>query len=211
MENGAVGGQGIGGGARGGGNDEAVGPQVIDELPVNEEFEFDHFADGALIHHHVIQGLIDADILAVPAHHGGQYQTLIPGEAAFQQIFQATQHVVAADVGHKAQTPLIDPHQGHPEGGQLAGRIEHGTVSPQHNGQIRVLADGGEILHFPGQIAPHIAGRIALHHDHHAPLAQKTAQGTEGFGHLRTMVAPDQGNGPKSRGGADWGVMHGGN
>jgi heat-inducible transcriptional repressor len=167
-----AGGQRIGGGAGGRGDDQAVGALAGDEVAVDLDPQFDHAGGGAAVDHHVVHGQRLEHALAV-AHHAGVHQrALVFLVLAGQHGRQHGAVLVQRDVGDEAQPALVDADQGHAVAGQLAADAQHGAVAAHHQAQVAVRADGGDIQHRGVAGHARVAGGVAFHH-HLAALGRQ--------------------------------------
>ena len=217
MHDRAIGRQRVGGRTGRGGQDQPVRAQVVDEFAIDKQLEFDQAADGPLVDDHLVEGQAGGDVLAAAQHFGVEQHAVFRDEASGKQIVHARQHVVACDIGHEAQPPLVDADQRDLVPCQMAGGAEQGAVTAEHNGHIGALADGRVIAAFP---AAHVGGngigrRHCLDDDGHATPVQIPGQHAQRFGNFAAVVFADQGNGPgrrqRSFRGRNGFSIHGGN
>lgn len=180
-------------------NDQAIRTQVVDEFAIDEQLEFDHPPDRPFIHDNIVQRHVGGDFLAITDHFGRQQHALFRDEAVVQQILHARQHVLPCNIGHKTQTPLIDPDQRHAVASQAARRIEHGTVPPQHDGDIGMSPYVIETTGNPTRkidLPADMFSRLALDKNGDSSLVKIFGEAAQGFGNLQAMVLADQGDGP---------------
>ena len=95
LQNGAAGGQRIGSGAGGRGDDEAVRALGINKFAVHKHFKFNHLPRAAARQHHIVQGQRLMDGFAVARHDGFQHQAFVRQIFAGEHAGQFGEHVFA--------------------------------------------------------------------------------------------------------------------
>ncbi len=130
-DDGAVGGEVVGCGAGGGGDDDAVGAEGGDELAVDFDGEVAHAGDGALGDDDVVEGVpllngfAVADDLGV--HHAADFDlgaVVAPG-------FEGGVELGEGDLGEEAEGAEVDAEDGGGGAGEGAGCGEEGAVAAE--------------------------------------------------------------------------------
>jgi hypothetical protein len=108
------------------------------------------------------------------------------------------QHVVACDVGHEAQPPLVDADQRDLVTCQMACGVEHGAVAAEDDRHVGMRAQPGKTAACPAaqvKLRDHVARRLLLDQDRHATFVQVSGQHANRFGNIPTVVLADQRDG----------------
>ena len=145
MKQWAAGRKGVGSGAGGGGNDQAVGPLVRHKVAVHLNAQLHHARGGAPAHRHIVHGQCIKHAVAI-AHDFGMHQ------AAMVFLMLAAQHggkrflkAFKGYVSDEAQAPLVYADQRHAKAGQLSANAQHGAVASHHQPQIALGTNGRHI------------------------------------------------------------------
>ncbi len=130
-EDGAVGGQCVGGGAGGGGDDDAVGAEACDELAVELDGEFAHAGDGTFGEDDVVEGLPLAEEVAVAeelrVHEAANVNDGGAGHPGFKGVVELGEW----DLGEETEGAEVDAEDGGIGVGEGAGGGEQGAVSAE--------------------------------------------------------------------------------
>jgi len=147
-DNGAVGGEVVGGRAGWGGDDDAIGAEGGDELIIDLDGEVSHAGDGALRDDDVVEGVPLLDELSVAqdlgAHHAADFDlgaVVAPG-------FQGGVELGEGDLSEEAEGAEVDAEDGCGGAGEGAGRGEEGAVAAEDDDQVGLVF--GEIESWDG-------------------------------------------------------------
>ena len=191
MQNRTVGGKRVGGRPGRCRDDDAVGAQKVDELAIDRDFQFYHPANITLVDHHVVQGQGVQHATAGAKDFDIEQETLFAGELAIEQRRDAGNHVLAGDVGHEAEPPLIHADQRHAVFGKAACGVQHSAVATQDDRQVGARTDG-RVRRNRMTVGANRACRALLDQHRHAAPLQECGQGEQRAGNIRTLVLADQ-------------------
>ena len=151
LDDGAAGGEGVGGGTGRGGDDEAVGAVVAEVAVVGIDVQLYHLC-FAVADDGVVDGeMLAAAVAAVDGNAQGValFAVVMPGEDAVE--FGGK--VVEGEVGKEAKAAGVDANQRDLSVNQRAAGVEKGAVATDDDAQVHVVpvadgAGGGGVLVF---------------------------------------------------------------
>jgi hypothetical protein len=159
-DDGAIGGEVVGGRTGGGGDDDAVGAEGGDELAVDFDGEVAHAGDGALGDDHVVEGVpflndfAVADVLGV--HHAADLDlgaVIAPG-------FEGCVQVREGNLGKEAEGAEIHTEDWGGGAGEGAGRGEQSAVSTEDDDEVRLVF--WQIDAFDGAGSSDVGGAVGV-------------------------------------------------
>ncbi len=103
------------------------------------------------------------DVTGAP-HFRIQDEAVVRLVAAAQHRRQRLRHLVEGEVGHEPEAAVVDADQRHAERREFAGDAEHRAVATQHDGDVRVLADGMHRMAFDVVQSDALGGREVEQH-----------------------------------------------
>ena len=184
LQHGAAGGEGVGRGAGGRGDDQAVSALVGHEMPVHRHPQLHHPRGGAPVDHHVVQGQGVKHALGAAPNLAVHQHPMVFFIGPMQHGLQSGFYLVQGDVGDETQAALVDANEGHAVRRQLPAKAQHGAVTAQHQRQVAALRNASHIQ--CGQtLNARMGGRDLFDRHQAALLAQKIGQRFQNGGCLR--------------------------
>ena len=132
-EDGAVGGEGVGGAAGGGGDDDAVGAEAGDELAVELDGELAHAGDGAFGEDDVVEGLPLAEEGAIAEELGVHEAAGVEDGGAVAPCVECGVELAEGDFGEEAEGAEVDAEDGGFGEGEGAGGGEQCAVAAERD------------------------------------------------------------------------------
>ena len=138
---GAAGGERIGRGAGGRGDDEAIGFVGANELLVHVRVQIDHAGDGGFGQHGVVEGFVGGHHLPAAHHFGGQQLALGDAVLAAEGALQLGVQLVDGDGGQEAQAAEVHGEERGlaPADGARGG--EQGAIAAEHDDQVAAFGN----------------------------------------------------------------------
>ncbi len=194
VQNGPVGRQRIGRGARRRGDDQAVCPLHVHEAPVHLHLQLHQPRRAVAIDHHIIHRNGAENGLPRTLHRAAEHGALLALEVAGHQTVDRGLPLAVGDIGHEAQPPGVDAHQRHIQRSEPARRAQHGAVAAQHHRHPTALRGAlGQFAaaqHRVRQLGV-LRGKLA-HPDLHSGPAQPRGNLAKFALRLRRLILADQ-------------------
>ncbi len=160
-QDGAVGGERVGGGAGGGGDDDAVGAEAGYELAVHLDGELAHAGDGALGEDDVVEGVPLAEELVVAKEAGVHEAADVDDGGAGHPGLEGLVELGEGDFGEEAERAEVDGEDGSGGEGEGAGCGEKGAVAAERDDEHGLV--DGQIGALDGLIAEaEVGGAVGL-------------------------------------------------
>jgi hypothetical protein len=159
-DDGAVGGEVVGGGTGGGGDDDAVGAEGGDELAVDFDGEVAHASDGALGDDHVIEGVPLLDDLAVADMLGVHHAADLDLGAVVAPGFEGEVKIGERNLGEEAERAEVHAEDGGGGAGEGAGRGEESTVAAEDDDEVWFVA--GQVDAFDGVGSAYVSRAVRV-------------------------------------------------
>src|SRR5579863_6512681 len=121
MNDGAAGGERVGGGTGGSGDDQTVGTGASDKFFVDKKFHFDHAGEGALVDDHLVQNILAFDGIAFADQRSGEHDAFAGFGFAGQSFFERGVEFLEGEAGEKAEAAEVNRQDGDAPGGCFAG------------------------------------------------------------------------------------------
>jgi hypothetical protein len=159
----AAGGEGIGSGTGGCGDDETVGAITADKIVVDEELELDHASESALINDGIVQDVLAIEHLAVAQKFDLEHDALAHGRAAGEGLFERGVEFVDGEAGQKAEAAHVDGKNGDATSCGDARGGEERAISAENEKDFRFV---GKLLARMalGRIRQSGSGFFIVHH-----------------------------------------------
>ena len=190
MHDRTTGGQRVGGGTGGRGDDQAVGLLAADELAVDIQLELDHPGRLARVQDHVVERIALPHRVDTATHLGIEEEAALDDVLAVQHLADLGLQFIRADVGEEAQATAVDPQHRHLVPGQRAGRAEHAAIAADHHHQV---ADFAHDLPRAGlqAVSGQDFGDGVLEDHMQVAIDQEFLQPADGIQHLGAAEAAD--------------------
>ena len=173
-ENGAVGGQRVGGGAGGRGDDHAVGAEAGDQLAFKFDGEVAHARDVALGDDGVVERVIGGVRRGAAPQLGAQHGAAVELVAALAPAVQGSVEVGEPHLGEEAEIAEVGAEDGRAGGGKGACGGQERAVAAEHDDQLGLL--GGEFLAVDRGRARGIGPALEIEHRLITAVAQPADQ-----------------------------------
>ena len=138
----AAGGQGVGRGTGGRGDDQSIRLERRQVPPVDGRLQFHDAGQVVPVDHHFVEHRALPRLVAASGDGNVEHHPLFRPEVALQNVFHGIGHLVQIDLGQIAEPPDVDPQDRNVVPANGPGRPQHGSVSPKDHNQIR---GGGEL------------------------------------------------------------------